>query len=118
MSTLTDQAAAAIAAERAAESNARQQAIDALKLEAKNALLAVIAPLTWAQAGLTVSYTNLEDRLAIVGDGTIFLGVRKNNDGTWVVHLVKGSGSNWTRVSEEPLHNLADLGEAIEKAAA
>lgn len=114
--TLKSDAIAAWEAEKTADAAARQQAIDAFKLEARTELLKVISPVTWAASGLQVVHTDLNDRFAVVSDGTVSLSVHKNQQGEFIVHLVTGQGEEWTRRSEEPLKNLADLGEAISKA--
>lgn len=112
MSVLTTQAAAALAAEREAQQTEETNQREALKTAARNALLAVIAPVTWSQSNLSITFTNLPIRLVVVGDGTISLAIRQEED-DWNVYLVTGSDDNWTQVSDK-LENLADLGEALE----
>lgn len=120
MSYLSDQAAAARAAELAAEEQARETLRQELRTQAKDAITLVIAPVTWAQSGFQRMYTDLNNLLVVYSNGPdqitpgdVSLGANRTDAGNMKVRLVTGSGTEWTRRSE-PLVNLADLGEALE----
>lgn len=112
MSALTDQAAAAYQQRLQDEAADEEQERTNLKNEARNELLQVIAPMTFAQSGLQIVHTNLPNRLIVVSDGTISLAIR-HREGEWSVYLVEGEGENWTPVSQGVIENLADLGEIL-----
>jgi hypothetical protein len=135
MGALTDAAAAALAAKKAAEDAVVTAARQALNQAATNALSAV---LTYKDAtGATVTKTMTElgltrthrDLTPAVGDTPasgvvvwsadgVHLAAQLNREGNWVVRMVEGSGASWTpRLSRDGqpirIRDLADIGAAL-----
>lgn len=81
---------------------------DAAKAEVGN----VIAPLTWAEAGLSFVHTDMANRLVVASDGTVSLSADQAEGGVWRVRLVEQVDGGWTRRSGA-LGSLAELGEAL-----
>ena len=123
---IRDEAAAALAARRAAEEAALEAARDQLRQDAIQALRAVLlkeggTPAV-GLATLTQEHVDLENGLVIVTDETsvpaVSLAVQdKTRDGTWKVNLVEQIDGAWTPKSKA-LATLADVGETLEELAA
>lgn len=110
MTVLTDAATEAFQAAKAAQEAARDEERKAFRDGVKTAVGAVIAPLTWAESGLAYEHVDLQDRIAIVTDGTIYLAVHDTAEG-WKVRLASLIDGQWTRGSQ--VTNLAELGASL-----
>lgn len=122
MSVLTDEAEKARLAQEAKDAAAVDAERKALRTAALDAIRAMLVrpdgtTMTLSDAGLAAVFTDLANGLVVASDGTINLAARRGKDGAWDVYLVTGSGSTWTKASDD-LNTLADLGEALKVVAA
>lgn len=118
MTVLETEAEAARQAQEAEDQAAADQAAADLRAAAMAALRAVLVRpdgtyLTPKDAGLASVHEDLDNGLAIVGDGVVHLAVRQGRGGEWRVWLVELQDGEWTRASTEPIDDLAELGRFL-----